>query len=262
VKTSARCVFPFPLRGKSLSILPGREMAMRLTRLWKTLGHSGSALLPAVKQLWAVANSPLIIALVSGLLIAEIARSYSRRDAAAKDFEERSVRLDAALTELQQRLAYLESADRTWNERCNYPASSKAQWDALTGSGDYMPTSPSYKGVSITLVLTEAQRSSGAWDPNLDAARWFGAFSVRPPRTALFVRTHLPWLQTYVSRRTMASSMGRLPLRRGEVMNQELRQILGIPTLAEAQRESDKSHTELQRRLSAPGPDLPPCKEY
>jgi hypothetical protein len=237
-------------------------MATRLTRLRQTLRRSGSEILPAVKQLWAVANSPLIIALVSGLLIAGIARSYSQRDEAANDFEARSVQLDAALTELQQRLAYLESADRTWNERCNYPSASNAQWDALTGSGDYVPTTPLYKGISITLVLTEAQRSSGAWDPSYDAARWFGAFSVRPPRTAWFVRAQLPWLQTYVSNRTLASSMGRLPLRRGEVMNHELRQLLGIPTLAEVQRENDKAHAELQRTLRMPGPDLPPCKEY
>lgn len=226
------------------------------------LERTRSAFPPKVKQSWAVANSPLIIALVSGFLIAGITRSYSQRDEAAKDFEARSVKLDTSLTELQQRLEYLESADRKWNERCNYLAASKAQWDALTGSGDYTPTTPSYKGISITLVLTEAQRSSGAWDPSFDAARWFGAFSVRPPRTAVFIRAQLPWLRTYVSRRTIASSMGQLPLRRGEAINDELREILGIPTLAEAQLQSEKAHAELQRQWRVPEPELPPCKEY
>ena len=237
-------------------------MTTKLKRLHQIVRHWPSAMLPAIKQVWAVANSPLIITLVSGLLIAAITRSYSQRDDATKDFEARSVLLDNSLTELQQRLAYLESADRTWNERCNYPAASKAQWDALTGSGDYTPTTPSYKGISITVVLTEAQRSSGAWDPSFDAARWFGLFSVKPPRTALFIRAQLPWLQTYVSRRTMALSMGQLPLRRGETMNHEMQETLGIPTLAQVQQRNDKLSAEVQRKLRMPGPNLPPCKEY
>lgn len=236
-------------------------MALESARLRAKVRECGKVLLRGVKRVWAIGNSPLMIALVSGLLISEIARNYALRDEAAKDFETRSVQLDAALTELQQRLAYLESADSSWDERCNYPAASKAEWDALTGSGDYTPTAPSYKGISLTVVLAEAQRSSGAKDPDFEAAKWFGSFSVRPPRTAVFVRIHLPWLQSYVSKRTMASSMGLLPLRRGEAMTRDLERMLGIPTLAELQRKNDKGHDELQRKLREAGPYVPPCQE-
>lgn len=234
-------------------------MVQKLARLRSKVWRLKEMFYPAVKRIWVILNSPLIITLVSGLLISAIARSYNEQNEAAKDLEARSVQLDAALTELQQRLTYLDSADRSWSTRCNYATASVEEWDTITGIGKYVPTSPSYKGISITVVLAEAQRSSGAWDPGYDASRWFGLFSVRPPQTALFIRTQLPWLRRYVSRRMFASTVGHLPLGRGAAMTDELKRELAIPSLKEAQRENDKAHKELMRVLNEPRSNHPPC---
>jgi hypothetical protein len=227
-------------------------LSLKGERLWVMIASS-------VKQVWTLLNSPLVIALVSGLLIAHIARSYSQRDEAAKEFAAQSHKLDAALTELQQRLSYLEHADRTWDKRCNFLEASRAEWDAIAGSGEYVPTSPTYKNISLSVVLTEAERSSGAFDPGYVATRLVGSFSVRPPRTARFVRIQLPWLRTYVSSRMFASSIGDIPIRKGAKMSDDLRQRLGIPTLEQASREMNKSVDEVLRVSSEPGQNLPPC---
>ncbi len=245
----------------SSSSIPDAGVTSDMAQMTARLRGFGNKAYPIVKRIWAILNSPLVIALVSGLLIAFIARSYSLRDEAAKELAAQSVQLDAALTELQQRVSYLESADRTWDARCNYLAASKAEWDIINGNGAYLSTTPSYRGINIMVVLTEAQRSSGAWDPNYDAHRWLGTFSIPPTRTAIILRTQLPWLQKYVSNRMLASSLGKLPLRRGEVMTDELKRDLGIPSLAELQRETDKRHEELQIALRKTGSSLPPCKE-
>ena len=240
-------------------------MADWLSRHWSKAKRLRRPIIASTKNLWSVANSPLVIALVSGLLIASIARSYSERDEETKEFSARSARLDASLTELQQRLSYLESADRSWDKRCNYPQASRAEWDVITGTGQYVATSPAYKGASISVVFSEAQRSSGAWDPGYDAAHWIGLFSVQPPKTALTLRGELPWLRRYVSNRIMALSVGQLPLHQGEAMTKTLAKELGTASLEEIERESDKADKQFDETMRETStnrePSLPPCDE-
>ena len=214
-----------------------------------------------LKNIWAFANSPLVIALVSGLVIASIARSYTNRDLRAKQVSERRDHLDTALNELQQRLTYLESADRSWKDRCGYVKASIIEWDAVTGRGKYIPTVPTYANVNIAVLLTEADRNSGGWDPTLGAVRELGLFSEEPPRTALFIRDRLPWLSKYVFSHMLAVSIGTLPLADGAEMPADLQRQLGIPTLIELDHQADEAHRQALLVDREQGAKSPPCPE-
>ncbi len=228
-------------------------------RIWRALTSPTAR---SVRQnVWAFLNSAVVIAVITGIFVASITRSWSARDEEERDFDARSSRLDSALTELQQRSSYLQAADSAWTERCRYPEASKLEWDAITGTGSYVATAPVYRGMNIEVVLTEADRASGAWDPGYISSRWLGFFTVRPPRTALFVRGQIEWLESYVSKRMFASSLGHLPLRRGQKLTSELETELGIPTLEETHREALAAHDRLQRALREVRPNVPPCKE-
>lgn len=235
------------------------EILAAARRLWSKRQTALNQGVLFVKWLWRIANSALAITIVSGLIIAGIARSYARQDEATKDLAQRSAKLDAALTELQQRLTYLQGADRTWNKRCNYLSASEAEWETITGTGRYIPTSPSYRGIHLVVVLTEAQRSSGTWDPGYDAARLVSSFSTRPPNTAIWVRGQLDWLNTYVSKRMWALSLGHLPLPAGAAMSKDLESELGIPTFDEIHDQALRHAKELDRALSTADANEPAC---
>jgi len=237
-------------------------MATILANTWSSCTRFAGSVKLTVERAWPILNSPLIVSLVAGFIISDIARSYQKQDEAAKEWAERRDKLDNALTELQQRISYLESADKTWTSRCNYSRASIAEWGTINGRGGYVATTPAYNNTSIAVVLTDAERNSNAWDPGYVASRWVGAFSVRPPRTAWFVRIELPWLQRYVSGHMFASSVGHLPLRAGQPLTTDLQKELGIPTLREAEQSSQESDKTLQHDLATHDPKLTACTEH
>lgn len=189
----------------------------------------GAKSIPALKATWAVVNSPLVITLVSGLLIAAIAQGYTKRDAAARDLQMRRNKLATSLAEFQQRVAYLQTGDNMWKGRCDYVVASQWEWEAITGTANYVPTSPLYRGVHLNVVLNDVEISSGVPDIRYGVAMFIRAFSVPPPRTAIWVRGQMQWLRNYGSSRSLLFASGHLPVVSGQRPAELTRTLLQLP---------------------------------
>lgn len=236
----------------------------------RQLPQTFSTLLLRLKEFgrvaWPLANSPLPVAVAAGLILAWVARSYAERDAVQRDFESRRDKLANSLAELQQRLSYLKAADGLWKERCDYPKASAKEWEAITATGDYIPTLPSYRGVHLSVVINEVEKDSGVPDPRAGAAAFMGSFAVPPPGTAVFVRDQIAWLQRYNYSRSFLISIGSLPLVKGQELDDLAVRMLDIPGITPGadtrlHQEVDRHASELMAELETPGRDLPSCTE-
>lgn len=219
-----------------------------------------------LRAVWRVLNSPIAITLVSGLLIASITREYSARDAAQRDLEARRNKLAVALTEFQQRMAYIQAADRLWKGRCDYPKASEKEWEAITATGSYVPTSPAYRNIHLNVVINEVEASAGIPDVRFGSELSMGTFSIQPPRTAWWVRGQLPWLNQYGQSRSFLLATGSLPLPSGETPSDLVNTMLELPgstpaLRAKLERETDELAKRVLNELERPGKNLPPCHE-
>jgi hypothetical protein len=236
-----------------------RTIIQRLSKI-----YSGMVVFLGV--VWRLANSPLSVAIVAGVILALIARSYTERDVAQKDMEARRDKVANALAELQQRVSYLQAAESIWKGRCDYPKVSEKEWEVITGTGGYIPTLPSYRGVHLTVVINDVERNLGVSDPRAGAVTFTGSFAVPPPRTAIFVHGQLGWLQKYDSDRSFLVGIGSLPIPRGGKLDDLAIRMLDIPGITPGadtrlRGENDKLANQVLGRLEKPEKALPPCKE-
>jgi hypothetical protein len=171
-----------------------------------------------------------------------------------------------ALAELQQRVSYLQAADSEWKNRCDYPNVSKKEWEVITGTGDYIPVLPSYRGVHLTVVINDVEKNLGVSDPRAGAATFLGSFAVPPPRTAIFVHGQLGWLQKYDSDRSFLVGIGSLPISKGDKLDDLAIRMLDIPGITpgadtKLRKENDQLATQVLGRLEKPNKALRPCNE-
>lgn len=231
-----------------------------------------------LQRLWSVLNSPLILLLISGVVIAGSAKLYADRQAAAAELSARRDRYVELLAEVQHRVAILQQADglldpfigtgeafnamkpvpEPWPRRAAFDRAclkaGRMEADVLAGRGSYVPTAPAFAGVNMLTLAARLERLGGVPDLQLGSIRMIGLLNAPPDVLWLFVRAFMPTFMQFVASRHLMNVDGQLPLPAGAVLTVRQEAMLGIPQvhhgdLERMERESDRLFTKVDRKL-------------
>jgi len=235
---------------------------------------------PSGLSWWNVLNSPLAIALVTGvtgLVIGGVATIHHQQQEAAKDRAVRRSEFANLLVEYRQRLSALEEADGelelpefkegmstagqhklTDAERKVFEVKSEAvgkrEWDIIRGSGSYVPAMPAYANVNLQAIGAQIDDTAGIPQVQSGALQLLGLLNVESSVLWLFVHASLPQMRTYYVGRQMMLINGQLPLDRGDTLTARQERVLGFPEvkpgeLERRMKESNALHERVQRKL-------------
>lgn len=242
------------------------------------MGRGRSRSLPS-RGWWVVANSPLVIVLLSGGVLAGSAKIYTDHQEATKDRNARRSTLSSLLVEYRQRLSALESLDGELNEflgegpkmrgpygrpmtdakrkifELRSKEIGKREWDVIRGSGAYVATAPAYANINLQTIA--AQIDDVAEIPTVQSApiQMLGFLNADPDILWIFVRAYLPEMRTFYVGRLWLTMNGQLPLGRGETPTAQQERVLGFPDvqpgdIERLQKENDALHAEVQAKLT------------
>lgn len=226
---------------------------------------------------WILANSPLAILIVSGMLIGGGAKLYSDQQEIVRDQVARRSTLSTLLVEYRNRLSALESLDAelsdylgpgpgitkveqpfTETRRAAFEKLSlnvgRREVEVIQGRGHYVPTSPSFANVNIQVVAAQIEDAAGI--PNLYAGslQLLGVLNADANVIWIFIRAYVPLMTEFYVNRHMMTINGELPLPKGAELTAAQETKLGIPQpkpgeLERLKKESDARHAEIQSLL-------------
>ena len=231
-----------------------------------------------LQRLWSVLNSPLVLLLISGVVIAGGAKLYADRQAAAAELSARRDRYVELLAEIQHRVGMLQQADglldpfigsgegfeamkpvpEPWPLRAAFDRAclkaGRIEADVLAGRGGYVPTAPAFAGTDMLTLAARLERLGRVPDLQLGSIRMIGLLSVPPDGLWLFVRAYMPTLMRFVASRHLLNVDGQLPLPAGAVLTVRQEAMLGIPQvhpgdLERIERENDRLFAQVDRKL-------------
>jgi hypothetical protein len=217
---------------------------------------------------WAILNSPFVIALLSGLVLAGGLKYYTDRQAAIQDQIVRRSALAILLSEYQQRISALGAADgelntvlgpspgiarrprldprsaefRSW-ERLSARVGHR-EWEIVHGTGSYTPSSPEFARVNLLVIAARIENTAGIPDVQLGGVRMLGLLDVEPDILWVFVRPLLPEMMKFGVTRHMLYVNGSIPLMRGASLSARQERVLGFPDVkpGDLQRVMDHSN--------------------
>ncbi|WP_454884904.1 hypothetical protein [Sphingomonas oryzagri] len=227
------------------------------------------------KGFWDHINSPVVVAILTGVIIAGGGKIYADRQADARELDTRRSAYAKLLTEYEHRVSDLGIADgcldpelgegptlkgikpipKTGPARDRWTrlslAVGKQESDILRGRGSYAPTDPAFEGMSFEAVAIQMETLGGVPDIQVGAMRLFGALDSGPDVVWLFVRSWLPMMRQVSVSRHMMFADGRLPFRRGHAPTEAEQKSLGFPDmkpgdLERLERQTDALHAQIQ----------------
>jgi hypothetical protein len=219
-----------------------------------------------LSRIWSLMNAPLVLLVLSGVGAGGTI-IYSSLRSQAEELQNRRAEYIVLLAEYQHRVSTLIDADSQLDpyigEGLTFKGGKKIpdcgplreQWeklstkvgrrerDILRGQGDYVPTTPKFRGVDFLTLGAQIEQVGGVPDIQLGALRLIRTLDWPPEILWLNVRAYIPMMLKFGVARHMLYTNGQLPLPRGTSLTRRQEAALGFPDVKPGDLELRKAET-------------------